>query len=83
MLDNHREGIYIDKENCNSLYFNELGDLSYTRLINNKVYTFNRPTDDVIGTIYSLSKMNDDTFRLVCELGHSITKTSEDECESK
>jgi hypothetical protein len=60
--------VEINKDNCMNLYFDDLGQISYTRLIDHKIYNVTTKTDDLVKVLSNLSKMSDDDFKLVAQL---------------
>jgi hypothetical protein len=62
--------IYIDRDNCNSLYFDTNNDINYTRVINNKIYNVKLRVDDLFATLHTLSTCTDDYFIMLSKLNH-------------
>lgn len=61
----------ISRKNCFNLYFDDLGNIVYTRHINDKLHTYkcnDALKNGIIETLSTLSSMNDETFELLCSL---------------
>lgn len=63
--------IEINKDNCNNLYFDDFGHISFTRVINNKIYNVSTKADDLLKVLSNLSNMNNDDFVLIAQLQKS------------
>ena len=66
--------IEINKDNCSNLYFDDLGQISFTRIINGKIYNVNTTADDIFKVLHNLSKMGDDDFKLISQLQKSLNE---------
>jgi ribosomal protein L20 len=66
----------IDKSNCYSLTING-SYISYSRLINGKLYSLNTEVDDVLKSLASIACYDDEDFKLLCKL--SLSKSNEDD----
>lgn len=67
--------IEINKHNCYNLYFDDLGNISYTRLIENKLYNYkvsDASEGGVLESLSSLTQMDNEQFILICSLLKSI-----------
>lgn len=66
----------IDKSNCYSLTING-SYISYSRLINGKLYSLNTEVDDVLKSLASITCYDDEDFKLLCKL--SLSKSKDDD----
>lgn len=64
----------IDRNNCFNLYFDANNDISYTRMIDNKLYniTMNVSEEGLVNALCNLTEMSDEAFILTCNLHKSI-----------
>jgi hypothetical protein len=69
--------IKINKDNCSNLYFDDLGYISFTRVINNRIYNVSTNADDLLKVLSNLSKMSDDDFILIAQLQKSSVEAVE------
>jgi len=69
--------IEINKDNCANLYFDELGNISFTRVINNKIYNVSTKADDVLNILSNLSTMSNDDFIFISVLQKSSSEAVE------
>jgi len=63
--------VEINTTNCFNMYFDELGNISYTRNIDNKLYTYRTSNALEIGLVQELSaltNLDNDGFKLICRL---------------
>ena len=63
--------VEINSTNCFNMYFDDLGNISYTRKIDRKLYTYRTSEALDIGLVQELSaltNLNDDGFKLICKL---------------
>ena len=63
--------VEINTTNCFNLWFDDLGNISYTRRIDRKLYTFRTSdalTNGIIQELSVLSSINDEGFKLLCRL---------------
>ena len=69
--------IEINKDNCSNLYFDDLGHISFTRVINNKIYNVSTKADELLKVLSNLSTMDNDDFILIAQLQKSSNEVLE------